>query len=360
MEENTEEIYLGEQEITRNLNAIRNSKKVQDFITSIKSKAENYGTSVKFKSRIKQNESAINKYKKYIEKYGKADTEMWDSCGMMVIVDDIEEIYQFVRFFDETLDTREDGILDYVKNPKAGYRSVHMYSTFEVDGITVPSEIQIKTESMSIAQDTIHDSIYKLKSMPYEKRDELSEALFPIFERLQDAEKMQEKGYVEQAAQLQNEVEKHRKNNEILLKDNQQIVDDVFKEYGKVVFWHHNIDEIEGDLFWKNPDITQEQKEEFYNKINDSLNEMFNFYQENITINNSVTTISGNKGIDYAIQKLSKMNYSDFKKEKTIVEKNNKSEHEKKAKKLEDSMEKSQRLSEKINELEKQNTIDKE
>lgn len=94
---------------------------------------------------------------------------MWDSCGMMVIVEDIDEIYEFVKFFEENLTTREGGLSDYVQNPKAGYRSVHMYSTFEAEGITVPSEIQIKTEAMSIAQDTVHDSVYKLQDLPYEK-----------------------------------------------------------------------------------------------------------------------------------------------------------------------------------------------
>ena len=253
MEKDTEELLQGEQEVARRLNAIRNSKKVQEFIAGIKEDAENSGMSVKFKSRIKENESAINKYKKYIEQYGEADPEMWDSCGMMAIVEDIDEIYEFVKFFEENLTTREGGLSDYVQNPKAGYRSVHMYSTFEAEGITVPSEIQIKTEAMSIAQDTVHDSVYKLQDLPYEKRNELSTAMFPIFEKSADADKLEKRGDLEGAAGLRAEVEELRESSSQLFAENQPVVDNVWKEYGKVVFNHHNIDQIEGMLFMRNP-----------------------------------------------------------------------------------------------------------
>lgn len=312
MEKDTEELLQGEQEVARRLNAIRNSKKVQEFIAGIKEDAENSGMSVKFKSRIKENESAINKYKKYIEQYGEADPEMWDSCGMMVIVEDIDEIYEFVKFFEENLTTREGGLSDYVQNPKAGYRSVHMYSTFEAEGITVPSEIQIKTEAMSIAQDTVHDSVYKLQDLPYEKRNELSTAMFPIFEKSADADKLEKRGDLEGAAGLRAEVEELRESSSQLFAENQPVVDNVWKEYGKVVFNHHNIDQIEGMLFMRNPNMTKEDKAKVTQQLSQSLDRLFEYYKDNPNNDIQVPSISGNPQIDFAIHQLGSMDYSQF------------------------------------------------
>ena len=312
MEKDTEELLQGEQEVARRLNVIRNSKKVQEFIAGIKEDAENSGMSVKFKSRIKENESAINKYKKYIEQYGEADPEMWDSCGMMVIVEDIDEIYEFVKFFEENLTTREGGLSDYVQNPKAGYRSVHMYSTFEAEGITVPSEIQIKTEAMSIAQDTVHDSVYKLQDLPYEKRNELSTAMFPIFEKSADADKLEKRGDLEGAAGLRAEVEELRESSSQLFAENQPVVDNVWKEYGKVVFNHHNIDQIEGMLFMRNPNMTKEDKAKVTQQLSQSLDRLFEYYKDNPNNDIQVPSISGNPQIDFAIHQLGSMDYSQF------------------------------------------------
>lgn len=312
MERSTEELSQGEQEVARRLNAIRSSKKVQEFIAGIKEDAENSGMSVKFKSRIKENQSAINKYKKYIEQYGEADPEMWDSCGMMVIVEDIDEIYEFVKFFEENLTTREGGLSDYVQNPKAGYRSVHMYSTFEAEGITVPSEIQIKTEAMSIAQDTVHDSVYKLQDLPYEKRNELSAAMFPIFEKSADADKLEKRGDLGGASQLREEVQGLREANSQLFSENQQVVDNVWKEYGKVIFNHHNIDQIEGMLFMRNPNMTKEDKAKVSQQLSQSLDKLFEYYRENSNSNIQVPSISGNPQIDFAIHQLGSMDYSQF------------------------------------------------
>ena len=312
MERSTEELSQGEQEVARRLNAIRNSKKVQEFIAGIKEDAENSGMSVKFKSRIKENQSAINKYKNYIEQYGEADPEMWDSCGMMVIVEDIDEIYEFVKFFEENLTTREGGLSDYVQNPKAGYRSVHMYSTFEAEGITVPSEIQIKTEAMSIAQDTVHDSVYKLQDLPYEKRNELSAAMFTIFEKSADADKLEKRGDLEGASQLREEVQELREANTQLFSENQQVVDNVWKEYGKVIFNHHNIDQIEGMLFMRNPNMTKEDKAKVNQQLSQSLDKLFEYYKENSNSDIQVPSISGNPQIDFAIHQLGSMDYSQF------------------------------------------------
>lgn len=312
MEKDTEEISLIEQEIAKRLEVIRNNKAVQSFIQDVKEDAENSGMSVKFKSRIKEDESAINKFRKYKEQSGIEDPEMWDSCGMMVIVQDIDEIYEFLNFFEKRLDVRENGLSDYVQNPKAGYRSIHIYSTFEAEKTIVPTEIQIKTEAMAIAQDTIHDNIYKLESMPYEQRNELSAAMFPIFEKLQDAEKFERRGDIERAEQLRSEVEQQKEDNEQLLKDNQEVVNNLYKEYGKVLFTYHNMDEIDGAQFIKNSNMTKEQKSEFNKKLQNSLDYVFRFYQENIDTTINVPTVSGNSRMDYAIYKLSNMKYNDL------------------------------------------------
>ena len=312
MEKDTEEISLVEQEVARRLDVIINNKAVQDFIQDVKEDAENSGMVVKFKSRIKENESAINKFRKYKEQSGIEDPEMWDSCGMMVIVQDIEEIYEFVKFFEEKLDVRENGLSDYVQNPKDGYRSIHIYSTFEADGITVPSEIQIKTEAMAIAQDTIHDNIYKLESMPYEQRSQLSAAMFPIFEKSQDAEKFEKRGDKEQAQQLRSEVKQQKEDNAQLLADNQETVNNLYKEYGKVLFTYHNADDIDYKLLMKKPNMTKVQRSEFDKKVQNSLDYVFAYYQENTNTTINVPTVSGDYGIDYAIYKLSNMKYDDL------------------------------------------------
>lgn len=312
MEKNTEEISLIEQEVAERLEIIRNSKAVQRFIQDVKEDAENSGMSVKFKSRIKENKSAINKFRKYKEQSGIEDPEMWDSCGMMVIVQDVEEVYEFVKFFEEKLDTRENGLSDYVQNPKDGYRSIHIYSTFEAEKTIVPTEIQIKTEAMAIAQDTIHDNIYKLESMPYEQRGKLSAAMFPVFEKLQDAEKFEGRGDTEQAKQLRNEVKQHKEDHTQLLSDNEEIVNNLYKEYGKVIFTYHNMDEIDGAQFMKNSNMTKEQKSEFNKKLQNSLDYVFKFYQENIDTSINVPEVSGNSATDYAIYRLSNMKYNDL------------------------------------------------
>lgn len=315
MEKDTKELTSGEQEVVRRLDVIRNNKKVQQFITGLKEDAENSGMSVKFKSRIKENESAINKFRKYKETSGIEDPEMWDSCGMMLIVEDEEEIYEFVRYMEGKVTIRENGLSDYVKEPKAGYRSVHMYSTFEVDEITVPSEIQIKTEAMSIAQDTIHDSIYKLEDLSYEKRNELSTAMFTIFEKSADADKLERRGDLEGATQLRSEAEQARLDNEQLLSENQDVVDKVWLEYGKVLFTHHNIDEIEGRLFLNKQGLSKEDKVKINEQLQQSLEQLFEYYKENVNDSVAFPSISGNLGIDYAIHKLNTMDYSQFVKE---------------------------------------------
>jgi len=94
----TEEILEGTNEVVRRLEAIRNSRAVLEYIENIKHEVENSGMRVTFKSRIKENESAISKYKKYIEERGIKEPGIQDSCGTMVIVDDIEEVYEMVEF----------------------------------------------------------------------------------------------------------------------------------------------------------------------------------------------------------------------------------------------------------------------
>ena len=312
MEEDTKELSAGEQEVVRRLNAIRDSKKVRDFIQDVKEDAENSGIAVKFKSRIKENASALNKFRKYIEQSGIEDPEMWDSCGMMLIVDDEEDIYKFVEYMEEKLTTREDGLSDYVKNPKAGYRSVHMYSTFAADGITVPSEIQIKTEAMSIAQDVTHDSIYKQEGLSWDTINQLTTVICPIAEKMADADKFEGRGQLEEAEELRKEAEQIRIDNAELLSEHQETVDSVWREYGKIVFTHHNIDEIEGALFLSNPDLSKEGKAKVDRQLQGLLDDLFDHYKENANDEIDVPRVSGNKEVDYAIYILGQMDYGQF------------------------------------------------
>ena len=64
---------------------------------------------------------------------------------------------------------------DYIKNPKNGYKSIHLNYLVEKN---IPLEIQIKTKQMKVAQDIVHDKIYKNFSLSEDLRNVLSKLAF--------------------------------------------------------------------------------------------------------------------------------------------------------------------------------------
>lgn len=136
--------------------------------------------------------------------------------------------------------------------------------------------------------------------------------MFPIFEKSADADKLEKRGDLEGAAGLRAEVEELRESSSQLFAENQPVVDNVWKEYGKVVFNHHNIDQIEGMLFMRNPNMTKEDKAKVNQQLSQSLDRLFEYYKENPNNDIQVPSISGNPQIDFAIHQLGSMDYSQF------------------------------------------------
>ena len=132
--------------------------------------------------RTKTDESAIKKLK--IRKYQKAE-ELRDLIGVMITTNTEDETYKIAKKI--ILENSNCKIEDYIRYPKNGYKSVHLnYSlkTKEMDDI--PVEIQIKTENMRIAQELVHDRIYKNLELPINVRNFLSTIMFKYIEYKQN------------------------------------------------------------------------------------------------------------------------------------------------------------------------------
>lgn len=317
MFEDTEEKKEAIIELIKSLEAIRSSKEVYELIDDMKHEAENSGSVLRVKTRIKENESAVRKYKKYEKQYGEHIPKIRDLCGMMIITDSIEDVYKCVDFFKDRFTDKT--MRDYIRSPNAGYRSIHLYSDFFTDNISIPMEIQIKTEAMSIAQDTTHDSIYKVESRDQKLRDELSTALFPIFEKFADADRFEERGNIERAKDLRTEAVAIRDANFSLFSINRDVVNNSWKSYGKALFKHHNLAAIEGGLILKNFAFETEDKEKLNQQLEDALEKLFAYYCENVREDVEIRELSTDRKIDYAIARLGTMNQQEFIEELKLV-----------------------------------------
>jgi len=154
-------------------------------------------------------------------------------------------------------------------------------TTFLADGIIVPAEIQIKTVAMAIAQDAMHDSIYKLESMKPKVRKRLCTALFPVFEKNANADQFEKRGDFETATSLRAEACAIRDKNAQLFSENHEVVNNSWKEYAKALFKQHNLEEIMGALLLKKPSFTNEDKTELENQLDDGLNKLFAYLNMN-------------------------------------------------------------------------------
>lgn len=166
-----------EQLIVKKLEQIRKSgidKKIKQKIYNIISDEEFNDMMV----RTKTEESAIKKLQ--LRKYKKAE-ELRDLIGIMITTNTEEEAYKITKRI--ILENSDCKIEDYIKHPKNGYKSIHLNYSLKTSEINdIPLEIQIKTENMRIAQELVHDKIYKNINLPPNVRDFLSTIMFKYIE----------------------------------------------------------------------------------------------------------------------------------------------------------------------------------
>ena len=117
-------------------------------------------SNVEVLARVKDKESALQKMQ--VRKFAYAN-QISDFIGFMLVTDKIEDVY---KIRNELKNTFGNGIEeDYIKNPKNGYQNI-------------PLEIQIKTKRMKLAQDIVHDKIYKNFKLSEDLRNVLSQLAF--------------------------------------------------------------------------------------------------------------------------------------------------------------------------------------
>lgn len=292
-----------EQRLLDKIRVVRESKSVEEIIRRINSYAENFGIS-KLKHRIKQEDSALRKFRQ--KEYTDAD-QMGDICGVMLITDDADQLYTVCEFIKECFADTEIKIADYIQNPKVGYRSLHMNYTMrdipDMEGFNLPLEIQLKTRSMLIAQDTVHDSVYKNDRLSKTIRNELSKIIFPMIEKMCEIDRLRAIGENDEANRLYLEVHDLIKENAAMFRDHYPI-DRVFKEYGKTVFKHKNESYIEKEAFLYG--YTPQAKEKRRTQFEDTIDAVFDYFKE------EGFTVQGKDHIKYAVEKMKALDYETF------------------------------------------------
>ena len=126
-------------------------------------------SNVEILSRVKEKQSALDKMK--VRHFVSAN-QISDFVGYMIITDTVEDVYKIKNKIENDLG---NCLEDYIKNPKNGYKSIHLNYLVEKD---IPLEIQIKTKQMKAAQDIVHDKIYKNFNLSEELRSVLSNLVF--------------------------------------------------------------------------------------------------------------------------------------------------------------------------------------
>lgn len=127
-------------------------------------------SNVEILSRVKEKQSALDKMK--VRHFVSAN-QISDFVGYMIITDTVEDVYKIKNRIENNLGNCLEE--DYIKNPKNGYKSIHLNYLVEKN---IPLEIQIKTKQMKAAQDIVHDKIYKNFNLSEELRNVLSNLVF--------------------------------------------------------------------------------------------------------------------------------------------------------------------------------------
>lgn len=145
-------------------------KKVRALIEEVTNKYPE----VYIKIRIKDIESATKKLNIKNYKYA---SQISDLLGVMIITKSINQVYQIKTELETIIPNVK--VQDYIETPKFGYKSVHLNCLIKEN---IPLEIQIKTEKMKIAQEMVHDSIYKNNSLNKQTKNILSMMAYKTIE----------------------------------------------------------------------------------------------------------------------------------------------------------------------------------
>lgn len=143
----------------------------------------------------------------------------------------------------------------------------------DLEDVKVPVEVQIKTEAMSIAQDTIHDSLYKKKEMPKEIRGRLSSIIFPIIENMAQIDGFIDKSNPKTKEQLVQDVKQIKLDNIEVLRQYSDILKIVNQQYKDIILIKKQDKTIELQDF-----LTQDVKSELEEKtaeFHDQKSEQF-------------------------------------------------------------------------------------
>lgn len=162
------------QKLIYQINHIKQEKLDEKIRVDIENVIKKY-PDVYMKTRIKEQDSAIQKLDirnfEYAEQIG-------DLFGAMIVTTNIDEAYKIEEDLQKTFPNSVEE--DYIKNPKFGYQSIHL--NCKIEG--VPVEIQIKTEKMKIAQEIVHDSIYKNNNLNTKTKNMLSAMAYENINRI--------------------------------------------------------------------------------------------------------------------------------------------------------------------------------
>lgn len=115
-----------------------------------------------FKARIKATDSIIQKlHKKGLEPTVKnALSNLNDIVGVRIICRFLADVYEYTNILEKHETITHINSKDYISHPKEnGYRSYHIILEIDVDGVSVPLEIQIRT----ISQDSWASLEHKMK-----------------------------------------------------------------------------------------------------------------------------------------------------------------------------------------------------
>ena len=153
-----------EQKILSIIDYINQNNICNKYLNKLKNIIGN--SNVEILSRVKEKQSALDKMK--VRHFVSAN-QISDFVGYMIITDTVEDVYKIKNKIENCLEE------DYIKNPKNGYKSIHLNYLVEKD---IPLEIQIKTKQMKAAQDIVHDKIYKNFNLSEELRSVLSNLVF--------------------------------------------------------------------------------------------------------------------------------------------------------------------------------------
>lgn len=141
------------------------------------------------KSRIKSEESALNKLEKkgYDLTLFNIVNHVHDMIGIRIVCSFLSDVYDIVEMIKNSGQIKIKEEKDYIKNPKkSGYSSYHLIVLVPIylhDSIEyVEAEIQVRTIAMDFWASLDHKIQYKMpKNIPHKVKDELYQCSLNMF-----------------------------------------------------------------------------------------------------------------------------------------------------------------------------------